>query len=142
EHLADYLKVLVTRSRNPDYPAEVERTLKRLVAARNMVVLGDLTADAVQQYLAHIDVGARTRNLHRTYVVSFGNYLVGAGRLPVNPVNSFTVARAKAKDTDDQRERRALRPTELRRLLEAARDYPLAVVSTNTGGRSESRARR
>jgi integrase len=142
DHLAEYIKALKTGSRNPDYPAEVERTLKRLFTARKVVALRNLTPDVVQQYLADLDVGATTKNLHRTYVVSFFNYLVGAGRLPVNPVNKVNVKRAKAKETEERRERRALRPSEIRLLLAAVKEYPLKAASTNAGGRSKKRTPR
>jgi len=107
-----------------------------------VVALRNLTPDVVQQYLADLDVGATAKNLHRTYVVSFFNYLVGAGRLPVNPVNKVNVKRAKAKETEERRERRALRPSEIRRLLAAVREYPVKVASTYTGGRSKKRTPR
>jgi integrase len=135
DHLADYVRVLKTRSRNPDYHGEVERSLRRVFAARKVVLLRDLTADAVQQYLAALVAGATTKNLHRTYVVSFCNYLVAARRLPANPVTRFTVSRAKPREAEERRERRALKPSEIRRLLAAVRDYPLKAASTNTGGR-------
>ena len=60
------------------------------------VVLRDLTADRVQQCLAGLTCGATTKNKMRAYVVSFCNYLLGANRLPLNPITKFSVQRAKA----------------------------------------------
>ncbi|MBA4068044.1 MAG: hypothetical protein C0501_30940 [Isosphaera sp.] len=145
DHLADYLATLRGATRSPQHHQEVERVLRLVFAAgaddrgREVLpavgTLRDLTADRVQQYLNRMTAAAGTRNKHRTYVVGFCNYLVGAGRLPHNPITRHSVRRAVARGEGEKRRRRALRPAELRRLVQAAHDYPVRAVAVNTGGR-------
>jgi integrase len=126
---------LRSTSRSEDHHSEVERVLNKIAAGCGLKVLRDLSADAIQKYLAGLECSASTKNKHRTYVVSLCNYLVGVNRLPVNPINRFSVKRATPKEGEQRRVRRALKPIQVKRLLEAVAEYPLAVASQNKGGR-------
>lgn len=144
DHITEYLAVLTDSTRSADHRKEVGRVLRLVVAARyeqerevlpEVKTLRDLTADRVQQYLARMTAATATKNKHRTYVVGFCNFLVGAGRLPHNPVTKYSVRRAVAKAETEKRKRRAMKVGELRRLAQAAQDYPTQAVSVNKGGR-------
>jgi integrase len=136
DHLTDYMAVVRSTSRSEDHHAEVERVLTKIADACGFKTLRDLTADRVQQYLTKLECSATTTNKHRTYVVTFCNYLVGVNRLPVNPINRFSVKRATPKEGEQKRKRQALKPTQVKRLLEAVAAYPVAMASVNKGGRN------
>lgn len=88
--------------------------------------LADLPRAAVDGWLQEREAGgmaARTRNTDRSAAVAFGNWLVEADRLAVNPVAKVFRADETA---DRRRERRALTEDELRRLLKVARLWPVA----------------
>ena len=130
-----YLKVLVNTTRSEDHQREVGRVLRLVVAKTGATKLADLSADAIQAYLVGLDCAAATKNKHRVYLSGFFNYLVGAGKLPANPITKHSVKRAVAKDESEKRERRALTPDELKKLFVATHEYTVSCHLVHRGGR-------
>jgi integrase len=140
EHMTEYLAALRDEDRTAFYMHEKERILKLIFRTAGIKKLRDLTADRIDRYLAQmtkgtgkvrgLPVAASTKIVHRTAANAFANWLKRKGRLPNNPLENVAKPQGKAV-----RERRSLTPTELQRLLVAARERPLRDAMTNTGGR-------
>lgn len=140
EHMVEYLAALREEGRTPFYMHEKERILKLIFRTAAVRKLGDLTADRLDRYLLQmtkgtgkvrgLPVAASTKMVHRTAANAFAVWLKRKGRLPNNPLENVVKPQGKPV-----RERRSLTPTELQKLLAAARERPLLDASTNTGGR-------
>ncbi|MER3415484.1 MAG: hypothetical protein C4297_04625 [Gemmataceae bacterium] len=140
EHMVEYLAALREEGRTPFYMHEKERILKLIFRTAAVRKLGDLTADRLDRYLLQmtkgtgkvrgLPVAASTKMVHRTAANAFAVWLKRKGRLPNNPLEKVVKPQGKPV-----RERRSLTPTELQKLLAAARERPLLDASTNTGGR-------
>ena len=95
--------------------------------------LADLSRPQLERWLneqVREGMGARNRNAHASAMVSFGNWLVRAGRLSVNPFAGLPMLNEKA---DRRRERRVLSMDEFAQLIDAAERRPLAEASKNRG---------
>lgn len=135
EHLTEYIAVVRVRTSTAEYPKAVEREIGRVFDGCKMVVLRDLTAERVGQYLHVWAVAPVTRNKTRTYLFSFCDWLVDGERLPRNPIDRVPTATQKQDDAREPRRRRAMRVKELRSLLAAVERFPLWAANTNKGGR-------
>jgi integrase len=93
-----------------------------------------MTADRVQQYLTSLEVKAVTKNKLRTYLVSFGKWLVERDRIVRSPIERVKPAVAKQEEKE-KRHRRALSSKKLRALLSAVERYPIVMGQTAKGGR-------
>ena len=126
QHLDAYLAVLGTTTRDERYRREVKRVISKVVRQTRMTTLRDFTAEAVNDYMLAATSKAATRNGERTKLVVFGNWLVRSKRLPANPLDRFTVQPHKPQEGETKRLRRALPADQLKLLLVAVRDWPLA----------------
>ncbi|HMB02483.1 MAG TPA: hypothetical protein VKP69_01940, partial [Isosphaeraceae bacterium] len=80
----------------------------------------DLKQESLERWLATETLkgrSARSRNAHRTALVSFCNWCVAVGRLSTNPFKGVPKANEAA---DPRRRRRAMTEAELVQLLEVA----------------------
>ena len=125
EHVTDWVTSLEGKGRTPGHCASTHRMISRITQECRFVRLADLSRPRLEKWLAALHetgAGARTLNAYATAAVSFGNWLVRDGRLPLNPFAGIEKRNIKA---DRRYERRALTETELAKLLDAARRRPL-----------------
>jgi integrase len=131
QHVADYiehLKAKTVRGRKVSgkHRANVERHLKKVIADCGFRLLGDISRGAMEKWMNQqeaADMGARTRNMHRSAIVGFCNWCVETDRLAANPLARLCKA---DEHSDRRRTRRALTEDEVARLLRAARLRPVA----------------
>lgn len=124
-HVADYKRALQNDGRTDRHAALTAKRIETVLDGIKAVFLGDVTPDAVKQYLA--DRRAKDNLSNATcnhYIVAFKGFfrwLVREGRLHENPV----IHLSKLNDQTDRRhDRRALTDDEIARLLEAAEGGP------------------
>ena len=79
-------------------------------------------------------VKATTKNKIRTYLVSFGGWLVDRDRIARNPIEKVKSAVPKPEEKE-KRSRRAITCKELRALFATVERYPLSAARTPKGGR-------
>jgi integrase len=125
EHVADYLSSLKAQEVSDKHFAERSRCLLAVVQACNARILADLTADKVDRYLSSLDTSARTRDTYRAAALGFCNFLVSKDRLDRNPLVKTTKPKGEVV-----RERRALSPEQLQRILDTTRTRPVLEFST------------
>lgn len=129
-HVESYLATLKDRS------AAYQRELRRVLytVTKGMKSLREFTVAALEKYLQQCPT-ATTATKYRAYLSGFGNYCSRRhDYLAANPI--VRVAQRKAgSDEPAPRTRRSYTVAELRRLLEAAREYPLAARTQPKGGR-------
>ena len=149
EHVEAYVAALAhkrgkgaRRTVSPEHVANVDRTLRLVVAVCGFKRLRDLNRDAVERWVhgllelpddAVLDKAgavvtparpaARTVNAKLATVTAWANWLVESGRLTANP---FARLRKLDEADDTRRQRRALTADELDRLLTVARLRPVA----------------
>lgn len=131
EHVTDHIEAVRFRGRSEEYVSKLEREMNNILTGAGVCRIRDLTVERVADYLSGLKVKSTTRNKHRSYLFSFCEWLVKRDRLPANPILKVeTVKRLEAK-----RQRRSLKPGELRVLVRSVAGYPLSARSTNKGGR-------
>lgn len=137
EHIDEYLTTIQASGKvqSEKYFSEKRRILNSFVKSTGMRVLADLTGEATNAYLTRLKSSAGTKRVHHTAVNAFADWLVRMKRIAANPINGV----ARPQRGKVVHKRRALRPDELQRLLDAARSRPLASAETNHGGRSGDR---
>ena len=131
QHVTDYLehlkaKTVRGRKISTKHRKNVERHLNKILADCGFKFLGDITRSVMEKWMNHREtgsVGARTRNLYRSAIVSFCNWCVETDRLAANPLARLCKADEHA---DRRRTRRALPEDEIARLLKATRLRPVA----------------
>jgi integrase len=142
EVLASYVGHLRGKGRSSTHVADCERLAKRAFSECGFDTLRDLSGEPLEQWLARLvdgGVSPRTRNSYLQAVRGFCRWCVQSGRLTTDPTHRIAKL---AEATDVRRNRRALTPTELERLLYAAQWRPLAefgrksVKSDNPKGRA------
>ena len=144
EHFSAYLDKLEAEGTTAGHRKNVRRCVNRLAADCGWQRLADVTRDSLERWLARqrrVDMGARTRNLHRSAIMAFCNWCVETSRMVVNPI--ARVAQADEK-SDRRRQRRSLTEDELGDLLRVARFRPLAEYGRETirKPRDETKGRR
>ncbi len=136
-HVNDYLQTLSGRS--DQYQKEVRRVLGKVAGLKGVVRLRDVTTEVVTRYLDGMTAGVVTRRLHRSYLSGLFAFLRRLKRVPHNSIDDVPVPKESAKDrVTTPRVRRAYTVAELRKLLTAARDYPLATRGKSQGRRSRA----
>jgi hypothetical protein len=131
EHFDAYLASMEARVVVPMHRENTRRHLDKLAADCGFARLGDLRREALERWLtdqARADRSARSRNAHRTALVSFCNWCVAVGRLGSNPFKGVPKANEAA---DPRRRRRAMTEEELARLLDVALRRPLLDAMTD-----------
>ena len=115
--VADYEQELVRRRSAPQHVARTCQRVRDLLGRATR--LGDVTPERIRRALAALTargLSPQTVNGYRTALRSFYAWLVREGRWPENPV----VQVSRVRPGEPSRERRALTPEELARLLERA----------------------
>jgi len=140
EHLEEYLVSIRQSGKvsSEKYFIEKRRILSVIFDSAGMKTLADLDGEAVDGYLDSLTCSAATKRVHHTAINAFAAWLVQKERLGANPL--LGVARPQGGKA--VRLRRALKPDELQRLLDAARERPLAAAEWNSGGRQRKKTRR
>jgi len=130
EHVAEYMGTLARRSAT--HRTEVQRVLK--LATKGMKTLKDFTTEAITAYLNRTS-SAATGNKHRAYLSGLSNYVYRMDYTGTNPIDR--VDRLKPGHAEpESRTRRPYTEDELRRLMTAARTYPLVTRGQpSRGGR-------
>jgi integrase len=133
EHRDEYLASIRQsgKVRSEKYFSEKQRILTVILNACDMRTLADLTAESVDRYMDGLACSAATRRVHHTAINAFASWLVQKRRVSGNPL----IGVARPQGGKVVRKRRALGPEELQRLLDAARERPLASAEWNSGGR-------
>ena len=129
-HLDAYDEHLRAKDASDIHRDHTGRYLRRLAAECPFGTLADLRREALERWLATRageGMGAKTRNLYRGALVSFGNWCVETSRLTSNPFDAVPKANERA---DPRRRRRAMTEDELTRLLAVARERPLLEALT------------
>jgi integrase len=142
--LADHIAAFIDHQRakgvTPQQVAHTESRLNRVVRDCGFDRLADLSASALERWLAGKQgesMGAVTRNAYREACVTFANWCVRNRRLLGNPFVGVSKADAKA---DPRHKRRALTEDELNRLLDVARQRPLIEAMTIRRGEHKGEA--
>jgi integrase len=120
-NIGDYVGTLTGSASHRD---NTRRYLERLAADLGWQRLADLRRDDLERWLADQKQqgrSARSRNAFQTAAASFVNWCVGVSRMASNPFARMSKANL---DADRRRQRRALTPDELRRLILAAQNAP------------------
>ena len=133
EHITAHEAYLAALHRATSTVTDQKRCMTAISDACGWKRLTDLNRPQLERWLTlrvSEGMGARTRNRHAGAAVAFGNWLVKAGRLTVNPFAGVPHVNEK---TDLRRERRVLTMEEFSKLLEAAERRPLAEASENRG---------
>ncbi len=123
-HITDYLASIAAsgKVKQGKYLAEKERILRLILRRAKVRALADLNGAIIDRYMDGLKCSVGTKRIHHTTINVFADWLVTKRRLPSNPITS--VARPEGT-TAKTRQRRALKPDELQRLLNAARERPL-----------------
>lgn len=115
--IGDYEKELARRGSAAQHVTRTCQRLRDLVGERAR--LGEVTPEAIRAALAKVagtGVAPRTVNAYRVALSGWFAWLVREGKWTANPVAQV----ARVREGEPKRERRALAPDELRRLVEAA----------------------
>jgi integrase len=108
---------------------ERRRLLNAVLSGIGAHSLNDVTAERVKAFIKGLakkdgePASARTQDTYRLAVACFANWLVAEKMLPASPLAGLKPF--SDRRTPKRRRRRALRPEELQRLLDAARARPL-----------------
>ncbi|MCW5769166.1 MAG: site-specific integrase [Phycisphaeraceae bacterium] len=122
DHVAAYLAHCRHAGQNGRHVDQKEEQLDRLMESSGATRLSDLTADAVERYLASVKdsgLSARSVNYARQTAVAFYSWCVRTGRADVNPLR---VIPKQDESRDRRRVRRPLTNDEMARLLSVARE--------------------
>jgi integrase len=121
KHLADYHRYLRSKQNAPRYIDLAVARVKALVAGCKFCSIADFSPSKVTSWLRDQrdagKFGIATSNDYLVAMKAFANWLVRDGRLVRNPL---AFLQRLNTETDIRRERRALAPDELERLIKAA----------------------
>lgn len=124
EHVADWEACLRASGTSDHQVRQATRCVRRVCAGCKFDRLADVSASAIQVFVARLRHGndrdalsIRTRNFYLQMVRQFFRWLVIDRRITVSPV---THLRGQNEGTDRRHARRPLTPGELRRLVAAA----------------------
>ena len=139
-HVADYIDSMKSRGVVEMHRAKTRRHLQTLILDCNFDRLADLKQEGLERWLSRESTkgrSARSRNAHRTALVSFCNWCLAVGRLTTNPFKGVPKANEAA---DPRRRRRAMTEGEFTRLLDVARRRPLLEAETVRRGKRKGEA--
>ena len=122
EHLKAYEKNLKRRQTTAKHVKLTMTRLRTLMKQSKSERLAELSVERIQSGLAALqeqeDFGPRTYNHYVQAIVSFGHWLVEAGRLAAHP---FLSLKRQNVELDVRRKRRALDDEEIVKLIDSAR---------------------
>lgn len=139
-HIAAYIDSMKSRGVVEMHRENTRRHLEALVRDCGFDRLADLKQEGLERWLSNESTknrSARSRNAHRTALVSFCNWCLAVGRLSTNPFKGVPKANEAA---DPKRRRRAMTEDELARLLDVTRRRPLLEALTVRRGRRAGEA--
>jgi len=125
EHIEAHAAYMTGLGRAPRTVQDQRRLMLAVADGCGWKRASDLNRPRLERWLtAQVSEGmaARTRNAYAVASVAFGNWMVRAGRLAVNPFDGIPMMNVKA---DRRHERRALSMEEFSRLIDAAERRPL-----------------
>ncbi|MFM7150790.1 MAG: tyrosine recombinase XerC, partial [Gemmataceae bacterium] len=137
DHVTAYIDHLRASDTSKSHQENTRRYLQRLARECDIDFLADLRATDIERWLSQREkegMSARSRNAHRNALVAFVNWCFTHGRLATNPFVKLPKADEKS---DPRRRRRAMSEDELVRLLQMARERPLAEAMTVRRGRQK-----
>ena len=135
-----YEQSLLVAEVSQTYRTNAVRAIRRLHDELGLEVVRDLRRDRVESWFATAiaaDMSAAARNYYRQSIVSFANWLVQTKRLRESDLAGLPVADRRS---DPRRQRRALTPDEITRLLEVAARRPLDDARTVRRGERKGQA--
>ena len=139
-HITAYIDHQTAKGLNKTRIANNRSRLNRLAADCSFRSLSDLSATALERWLADRKsegMSAGNRNEFRQTLVGFGNWCVRTSRICANPLCFVAKADTKA---DQRRKRRAMTEAELTKLLDATRRRPLLDAMTIRRGKHKGEA--
>jgi integrase len=140
DHVNAFIESMESRGVVAMHRENTRRHLECLMQDCGFARLADLKRESLERWLATETQkrrSARSRNAHRTALVSFCNWCVAVGRLSSNPFKGVPKANEAA---DPRRRRRAMTEAELVQLLEVARRRPLLDALTVRRGKRKGEA--
>jgi integrase len=140
DHVNAFIESMESRGVIAMHRENTRRHLECLMRDCGFARLVDLKRESLERWLAtetQKGRSARSRNAHRTALVSFCNWCVAVGRLSTNPFKGVPRANEAA---DPRRRRRAMTEAELVRLLDVARRRPLLDALTVCRGKRKGGA--
>jgi integrase len=139
-HIDAYLQSLIVAEVSDVYRTNADRAIRRLCNELKLEALRDLCRDKVEPWFAKAiseEMGAANRNYFRQSILSFANWLTETKRIRQHDLAAMPVADRRL---DPRRQRRALTPDEITRLLAVAASRPLDDARTvRTGDRKGER---
>lgn len=117
EHLDDFRRALLDKNNTPAYAKKRWQRARDTFQGIGATFLSEVTADAVQHYLAgrrNVDLSIATSNHYLSSVQGFFRWLVRERRLTESPVSHLRKLNA---ETDRKRKRRPLEPNDFIRLI-------------------------
>ena len=141
EHIDDWVKALKGRGRTPRHARDMEYKLTRIASELCFARLSELSRPRLEAWLGDRygeGMPARTLNGYAGAAVAFGNWLLKAGRMTVNPFGGIDKRNERA---DRRHVRRALTPEELALLLEATETRPVRDMTIISYGPNEGKPR-
>jgi integrase len=127
EHLADFISKTRSAGRDDAYVNQLETRIKRVIygtGAKRLHELDPVRIDRFLDGLRHRErpLSGRTRNEYVTSTKSFTKWAVEAGRIVADPL--VGLKRRERRSVKHTHPRRALKPTEITKLLDAAQRRP------------------
>jgi integrase/recombinase XerD len=122
EHLADYRQHLESKESARTHVQQTESYIKKILAGCSFKTIRHVSASAVATWLSDLRTkgrSARTSNAYLTAVKAFTRWLVRDRRAADDPLAHLSALNVKL---DVRRERRTLEPTQISKLIAAARD--------------------
>ena len=121
EHLTDFEKYLLAKGNTARHCQQTKETLLRVFEACKFRMFGDISATRFLGYVADAKtsgkISQRTVNFYIKAGKQFGRWMVQHRRASESPLSVLTCETI----TERKRQRRALEPDDIRRLLEATK---------------------
>ena len=122
DHLKEFESYLRNKGVGQRQYVESVAKLRKLVATRKWLRIGDITAGGVLEFLGQLrrdGLSAQTYNNYLTVIKQFTRWLVRDRRTPIDPLVHLSKLNVR---TDRRHDRRTLSPDEFARLVDAARN--------------------
>jgi len=121
KHLSDFEQSLRAKGNTDGHAKQTMERIKKVIEDCCFRTWTDISASKIQTYLADLrqgeeDISAQTFNYYLQAVKQFCRWMIQDGRAPESPIEHLKRVNI---NTDIRRPRRALKPDEVRRLLEA-----------------------
>ncbi len=129
DHVEDYRRELLAKDDGAKHAKHVAGVLKRLLADAEVSSVAEIAPDRVRETLGRwkVDKSARTCNHAIGAIKAFVRWLEHANRIKEAP-RGILKLKPYNEESDRKRQRRALTPAELAKLLEAAEAGPTEYI--------------